>query len=346
MLTAPKTFENRAIATPETTPGTVLVEPRAVGLCGSDLMAYRGSHPRMIPPLVLGHEFAGVVSAHAADVEGLPVGTRVAVNPVVSCGSCDRCTAGRDNLCAGYRVIGAREELPGALGQHVLVSAHRVLPIPESLSFESAAATQPLAVSHHAVVDRGSIAGDARVLVIGAGPIGLGAVLIGASLGAVVDVVDMVESRLATAHELGARTVAVPTGSTLPSAIDADAYDVVIEAVGGSQLSTLVSAQQAIRPGGRIVVVGNFAADVRAIDLAAMKTKEFGVIGSQSYSDRSYRDMLALVASGAVRAEAIISHRFGRSEAGAAFALLDDDQADKGKIIVECEAGDLSEAGA
>lgn len=332
-LVAPGVVEQRTGPAPRPLPGTVVVRSASVGLCGSDLLAYRGKHPRMVPPLVLGHEFAGTVEAVADDVDRFAPGDRVAVNPVVACGACPPCREGRDNICQRYRVIGCHPDLPGGLARYVRVVADRVHPIPDTVSFDAAAVIQPLAVSYHATKTIGRVGADDRVLVVGAGPIGIGCVIVARAAGAHVSVVDLVDRRREQALALGAAEAFDPRGDGPPPD---DRFDVVLEAVGGAQNATVGTALRAVRRGGRVVVIGNFPDGGTGVDLSLVKSKEITMSGSQSYSAASYRDMLDLEASGRVDPEALVSHRIPFSETPRAFSLLADDSVDKQKIIIDC----------
>jgi threonine dehydrogenase-like Zn-dependent dehydrogenase len=172
---APHTVEWRD--QPEPTPGNdeVVVRVDAVGICGSDMHAYHGHDSRRPPPLVLGHEAAGRIAS------GPNAGVRVAVNPLVTCGTCDWCLAGRVHLCP-TRVLISMPSRPGAFAEMVRVPDRNAVPMPDGLAFTKAALTEPLAVCLHAV-NHGArhLAGPvsaARCVVLGAGAIGLGCSLV------------------------------------------------------------------------------------------------------------------------------------------------------------------------
>lgn len=340
-LVGVRTIARQRAEIPPQRPGEALIEVAAVGICGSDLGAYRGEHPRMRPPLLMGHEFAGRISALGDDAGDFEVGDRVAVNPVISCGDCRSCLAGQENTCADYRVIGCRPELPGALAQFVSVPVENLHRLSEGCTMEMAAVVQPLAVSYHATVTRAAVAVGESVAILGAGPIGLGCLLVARAIGARTVVVDLDEGRLSTATAFGADAVVPARAANVAGAVtDAlgTGVDVVLEAAGGRQTATLSLANEIVRPGGRIVVIGNFAAGISMGDAADLKTKELSLLGSQGYANESYAGVLAMVQAGDLDASALVSHRFALSQTPKAFELLDDDSQEKMKIIVASEA--------
>src|SRR5918996_3044506 len=138
-LAAPGTFRQMELAMPEPQAGEVRVRIGAVSICGSDLSAYRGWHPRIRPPVVLGHESAGVVDAVGPDVRDVEIGTRVAVEPTLPCRECRYCRQGRANICIRYRVVGEGSDLPGAFAGHVVVPADRVHPLPDRVTLDEGA---------------------------------------------------------------------------------------------------------------------------------------------------------------------------------------------------------------
>jgi threonine dehydrogenase-like Zn-dependent dehydrogenase len=286
----------------------------------------------MVPPLVLGHEFAGAVVAVGSDVSDDLIGRRVAVDPVVSCGRCQACLDGRSNICHAYRVLGCRTDLPGAFAEKVVVDALKIWELPDGCSSLTGALIQPLAVSHHAVVDRAELAAGDEVLILGAGPVGLGALMLALAQGATTTVVDIDPYRLEIANRMGAH-------QTLTADEAADPFGqprVVLECVGGRQSSTLRMAGSWVRPGGRIVIVGNFTEGVDGIDPVAIKVKELDVLGSQGYAD-SYGRVLEMIRSKQIDASAMVSHELPLDDPSAGLELLDDSDVDKAKVVMTAQ---------
>ncbi len=317
---------------PEPASGQVVVRVAAVGICGSDLAAFRGVHPRMVPPLVLGHEFAGEIVATGQGVRNDLVGRRVAVDPLVTCGECEACTADRPNICRRYRMIGCRPGLPGAFAELVALDADMTWELPDDCSYVSGALVQPLAVSHHAVIHRARLQPGEQVLIIGAGPVGLGALMLALAEGATVTVTDLDPYRLEAAAQLGAhRTIRADRGGSEVG--ETGEPSVVLECAGGRQSQTLAAATAWCRPGGRIVIVGNFAAAAAGVDPVAVKVKELTVLGSQAYVD-SFGEVIEMVRSHRLEPTKLVSHVLPLNDPAAGLELLDDTTAQKIKIVM------------
>ena len=207
LLTEYKQLELTEMPDPEISDTDVLVEVKACGICGSDIHGYDGSSGRRVPPLIMGHEAAGVVAATGCAVSDLPNGTRVTFDSMVSCGSCHFCRRGRANLCDSRRVLGVSCEdyrRHGAFAQYVSVPRRIVYPLADELAFEHAAMVEPVSVAVHAVDLMPIKLGDSAV-VVGSGMIGLLVVqtLRSAGCGKII-AVDLDEGKLETAKQLGA----------------------------------------------------------------------------------------------------------------------------------------------
>ena len=309
--------------------GQVVVRPEAVAICGSDLAAFQGHHPRMVPPLVLGHEFSGTVVGLGPGVTEDVMGRSVAVDPLVSCGECRACLAGRTNICVSYQVVGCRPDLPGAFADLVVVDAKKVWQLPDDCSTITGALVQPLSISHHAVVDRAKATAGDDLAIIGAGPVGLGALMVSLALGARATVVDLDPHRLELARQIGAHQTFTPD----EAADEVSEPNVVLECVGGRQSSTLTLAASWVRPGGRIVIVGNFATGVPGLDAATMKVKEVEVLGSQGYAD-SYGQVVEMIRGGAIDPLPMISHDLPLDDPSAGLWLLDNPEIEKTKVVM------------
>jgi threonine dehydrogenase-like Zn-dependent dehydrogenase len=177
----PRNMVQREEPMPQLEPGEVLISIGAAGICGSELSGFLGHNSLRVPPLIMGHECAGhvvrVTEGTFATGEAATIGARVTFNPLVVCGTCDRCLAGRSNLCRRRQLVGAHR--PGGFAQYVTVPARQCYPLPErpsaSLSLVAGSLAEPLACSIRAVAHSG-IKPQERLLILGAGPIGLFAV--------------------------------------------------------------------------------------------------------------------------------------------------------------------------
>lgn len=279
----------------------VLVEVHAVGICGSDVHYYE--HGRIGPyvveqPMVIGHEAAGVVVATGAAVTDRAVGDRVALEPGVPCRRCAQCLAGRYNLCPHVSFF-ATPPVDGAICRVVAIDADFAHPVPGDLTFEEAAMAEPVSVGIWAAQKAQISAGD-RVLVTGAGPVGLFAAQVARAFGGVdVTVSDVSEFRLATAQRLG--LAAHRSGEPF-----AQEYDVVIECSGAQ--AAVTAGMSALSRAGRIVLVG-MGADSITIDVPLLQGREICLTGTFRYAN-TYPLALELIASGAVRVDEVVTHRF------------------------------------
>jgi len=253
--------------------GQLVLAVRRAAICGTDSSEWAHGPLLAVPPVVLGHEFIGVVEATGPQVSGVSVGDRVVCGSGISCGECEWCQAGRTNLCASYRTIGLHVD--GGLAEFVAAPARICLPVNDSVSDDAAAIAQPLAVALHAVRRSGVRRGQSCA-VIGVGGIGAFIVAAAAAAGASPLVaLDVDEARLGTAERLGATFAVDARGRTIDEAIHAalgpEGADVVIEASGVP--AAPAAALAAAKRGGRVLIVGLQSAP-RALDLLSMAVRE------------------------------------------------------------------------
>ena len=290
-------YEN--VPQPEPRAGEVLVQVRAVGICGSELSGYLGQNSLRVPPLIMGHEFAGKVVSLGNDVEALYIGDEVAVNPLVSCGRCTMCARGLENLCLERKIIGAHS--PGAFADYVAVPAANCSVLPAGLTSVAGALAEPLACGVRAVGLAGVTAGS-QVVILGAGAIGLLAIAtVQAAGGKVILVAELNPNRLAAAREWGARATANAHDED-PAQMTRDltgglGADVVIDAVGTS--TTRKTAIAALRPGGIAVFVG-LHEPASMLPANHIIRSEISVVGSFAYTKADFAAALELLVTGAV----------------------------------------------
>lgn len=289
-------YERVMRPTPE--PGDALIEVAAVGICGSEISGYLGHSSLRKPPLIMGHETVGRVAADcdASLADGSPAtaGRRVVLNPLETCGVCDRCRAQLPNLCRRRRLLGAHR--PGAFAQFVAIRAALCTPIPDSFSDAVAIWVEPLACAvralHHTALAPGS-----TLLVIGAGPIGLCCVAAASAAGLTTLVIDRDEARLAAALAWGA-------GRTLSTAQLADAggiaalapggVDAAIDAVGATV--TRGQAVEAVVPGGRAVFIG-LHEEQSVLAANYLVRQEITVAGSFAYTPADFASAIDMAST-------------------------------------------------
>jgi L-iditol 2-dehydrogenase len=296
---------------PQPTPGAdeVLVRVAACGICGSDVHGYDGSSGRRIPPIVMGHEAAGIIAAVGSDVRTFKEGDRVTFDSTVSCGACGPCTRGEVNLCDRRQVLGVScgdYRRAGAFAEFVSVPARIVYRLPEALSFAEASMLEAVAVAVHAV-SLAQISKDTTALVVGAGTIGLLTLQALKAAGCKqVLIADVDDSRLALAKTLGANEtlnadkelVAEVLGRTGGAGVD-----VAVEAVGRNE--TVRGCIDSVRKGGRVVLVGNISPEV-TISLQKVVTRQIRLQGSCA-SAGEYPQAIEWMASGAIRVKPLIT---------------------------------------
>lgn len=289
----PRRMELQDVPEPEPGPGEARVRVAAAAICGSDLHGFREASPRRIPPLVMGHETAGVVDAVGDGVDLNLVGVRVAAMPVVACGSCTICADGHPNLCPRRRLMGM--DFRGAFAEAFTIEAGQLLELPDGLADDLGSLAEPYANSIHAV-DRSVQPGD-RVLVIGAGPIGLFAVRAAVAAGAAQTfVVDRVRDRLDLARAQGGEPVDLDTAAaTIAVATDGDGVDVVVDAAGVPQ--TWALALETARPGGRVEAIGLGAAE-GPLPYLQVIAKGLTITGSYACVQKDFERALVELVSG------------------------------------------------
>jgi L-gulonate 5-dehydrogenase len=331
VTTAPGEMSVRQATVPTPGPGQALVAVEAVGLCGSDFHLFDGTHPYARFPQTQGHEFAGVVSDLGPDYDGpLRTGQRVAVEPLVPCGTCFACRRGRYNCCRDLKVMGAH--IPGALAEYVTVPTTALHPAGD-LDAPTAALIEPVSIGLQAV-DRGAIAAGDTVVVLGAGPIGLAVTLGAVDRGARVLVADRVPARLEHARAFGAHTV-VDTGATdLTRAVlewtAGEGTAVVVDATGVPAL--IRTAFDLIAPSGTIVVVGISDQEV-SIPVIEFSRKEVTVLGSRNNAG-IFPAAVDLVQRHAATVRTLITHTFPLAETPEAIRYAADHPAQVGKAII------------
>ena len=294
---------------PEIAANDVLVRVRACGICGSDVHGFDGSTGRRIPPLVMGHEAAGVVERVGAGVRDLAAGDRVTFDSTIYCGQCFYCSRGEVNLCDNRQVLGVSPgtyRRHGAFAEFVAVPRHIVYRLPDSLGFEQAAVIEAVSVAVHAVGLTPVRLGDIAV-VVGTGMIGMLAVQALRLAGcAEVIAVDLEESRLALARAAGATTT-LKADTDVAAAVlertEGRGAAVAVECVGTEK--PVRTAIACVRKGGAVTLVGNVAPQI-SMPLQEVVTRQIRLQGSCA-SSGEYPAIIKLMASGAIRVDPLIS---------------------------------------
>lgn len=331
VATAPKTFVRQQAKIPSLNSDQVLIQTKAIGICGSDIHLYRGNHPYTTYPMVFGHEASGIVNKVGNGVQDLIPGDHVVLEPLIPCGECYPCAIGRTNCCSNMKTVGVTTD--GALAQYFPVPVSCIHKIPEQLPFDLAALAEPFSIGFHAV-QRGNVNADDTVLVIGAGMIGLTILVAAKVRGARVMITDMLDYRLDLAKKIGADEVL--NSKTFDTAASARAWTngggptVVFEAVGLPV--TLQSAVEIVCDAGRVVIVGvtkeKFC--IRGVDVTK---KELSIIGSRNNVGQ-FSQALGYVIKHQETARILISDIFSFSESEQAFAHASDHPQSTCKVMI------------
>lgn len=301
-------------------PGEVLVRVAGCGICHTDLHYLDHGVPTFkTPPMVLGHEAAGVVTALGPGAAGWNVGDRVLVPSVWACGRCRFCRMGRENLCANLVMPG--NHVDGAFAEFVVAPAKELVRVPPSIPLERACViADAISTPYHAVKHRGKVRPGDTVAVVGCGGVGLNVVQCAALAGATVLAVDLSDDRLAIARKLGAtHTINPKTTDRVDQEVRKltdGGVDVAFEAVGTPQ--TIDLAFNLIRRGGRLVVIG-FARDPVAINAGKVMFYEMEIVGSLGCGGGEYPEIVALVESGRIDLATVVSGALPLAEINAGF---------------------------
>ena len=310
VLSAYKQLDLVDMPTPQPAADELLIRIKACGICGSDVHGYDGSTGRRLPPIVMGHEAAGIVEAVGSAVESFRAGDRVTFDSTVYCGKCFFCQRGQINLCDNREVIGVSTPAfrrMGAFAEYVTVPARIAYALPDNMSFAHAALIEAVSVAVHAVSIT-PIALDDTVVVVGAGMIGLLTLQAARQAGAgQVFVADLDDARLAMARELGASaTFNSRNGDVVAQILERTeerGAQAALECVGVT--SAVKLAIDSVRKGGAVTLVGNVAPTIE-LGLQSVVTRQIRLQGSCA-SSGEYPACISMMARGAIRVEPLLS---------------------------------------
>lgn len=337
VLTEPGKIEIQELDIPVPGPDEALVRVKAVGLCGSDVHYYE--HGKIGPyvvrkPIILGHEAAGEVVAVGSEVRHLKAGQRVTIEPGVTCGRCEYCKSGRYNLCPEVRFL-ATPPYDGAFCEYIAIRADFLYPIPDSMSYEKAALIEPLSVGLHAV-RRGDIQPGETVVIMGMGPIGILTLLAAKAAGAGrVIGVDLERFRLERALQMGATDVINLREEDGQAALlrltDGRKADLAIETAGNGK--AVQAALQAVRRGGRVVLVGLPQEEETPLSVPYIVDNEIDLRGVFRYHN-TYPTGVAVMAAEELDLDPVITDRMTLDETPQAFEKAIKEKSSTLKIVI------------
>ncbi|WP_285727591.1 zinc-dependent alcohol dehydrogenase [Psychromicrobium xiongbiense] len=313
--------------------GEVLVRSTVVGICGSDMHAAHGRHPFMSLPFRPGHEVVGVIEAVGPEVDSSLLGQRIVVEPNLPCGHCEQCQEGRYNICSTLEVFGC--QTPGGMADVFTIAADRVVPLPDDLEDQWAALIEPFSTPMHAVRRAGDLRGR-RVVVIGAGPIGLFTMIAALHAGAErVVVADLLESKRERAVRLGACGAFDPTADDAAqqarAALGGDAH-VVFDCV--SRESTVHLAIEVLSKGGSLMTIG-VPAGRTVVDLDLVQDRELQILGNLMFVRSDVLASIELLSTKPFPFEELVTGTFSLADAALAFQASDDPEQVKVLVTVE-----------
>lgn len=316
ILNAPYDLKMTQSEIPEPEANQVRIHVKKIGICGSDPTIYKGLHPYVSYPLVMGHEISGVIDKVGADVPAQRVGERVTIIPHIFCDHCEACAKEIYNFCEELKCTGA--EADGAHCDYFCIDQRMAIAIPDTMTLESAALVEPACVAYHGA-KRGHIEPGDTVLIIGAGPIGAFCLQSCFALGAgKVYIADMDADRLELAKQLGATGVIDVSKQDLKEALielegSEKKIDVFYDCVGekGIVLNNILSLA---RRGSRIVVIGVLQKEYIIPLLPDFVQHELSMSGTTMYVPKDYREMIALMGEGRIRTDGMVSHHITLEE--------------------------------
>lgn len=337
VLEAPYKMKMTEAEIPQPADEQVRIRVCKIGVCGSDPTIYKGLHPYVTFPVVLGHEISGVIDAVGENISKERIGQRVTVIPHQACGKCEACQHEIYNFCEELKCTGA--EADGAHCDYFCIDSKMVLEIPETMTMEQAAMVEPACVAYHGA-KRGHIEAGERVLIVGAGPIGVFCMQSCFALGAKeVYISDMDASRLEIAKELGATAVIDASKESLPEALkrltgSVKSIDVFYDCVGekGYVLNHIL---EVAKRGSRIVVIGVLQKEYIVPLLPDFVQHELSLSGTTMYVPQDYREMIDFMGRGIIRTDGMVSHHYTLEQVPEVLDMITNRREKTFKVMIE-----------
>ncbi len=303
----------------------VLIRMKTLGVCGSDIHYYVygkiGSQVVQYP-FTVGHEGSGMVEAIGKGVTIVKPGDRIAIEPAMPCWECDQCRAGRPHTCRKLRFLGCPGQAEGSLSDFIVMPETSCFKIPDSMSYDEAAISEPLAIGVYAVKQSISMEG-ARVGILGFGPIGMSVLLPAMAMGTKeIYVTDKIEKRLQIAEKCGARQTANPDHENVVEKITGEVpelLDVVFECCG--QQDAIDNAVDLLKPGGKLMIIGIPEFDRWSFPVDKSRHKELNIQNVRRQNE-AVQPALDMMAQGNISVDAMATHRFSFEDTKAAFDLV------------------------
>lgn len=312
--------------------GEALLKILYGGICGADVASYTGNQPFTTYPRIPGHEFSAEIVSIPENDRGLKAGDIVTANPYFNCGECYSCRRGYVNCCTDNKTMGVQRD--GSFCEYVSMPVERIYD-GKGLTAEQLALVEPFTISYHAV-NRAPVKAGQRVLVVGAGPIGLFALIAAKEKGAEVYVADILDGRLEKAKMFGAKGVINSKNEDIVKRTmeitDGDGFDCCIEACG--QSVTFLNCIDCAAFAGNIILIGNGKKETTFLHSILLK-KELNVFGSRNSFPSDFRAVIDIIASGRVDVLKMVSDVYPMQRADEAFKALANNNGDLCKVLVK-----------
>ena len=312
--------------------GEALLKVKYCGICGADVASYTGNQPFTTYPRIPGHEFSAEIVSVPENEKGLKAGDVITCNPYFNCGGCYACKRGIVNACYDNQTMGVQRD--GSFQEYITMPVERLID-GKGLSAKELALIEPFSISCHAL-SRAEIKDGDNLLIMGAGPIGLFAMIKAKAMGARVMIADMLESRLNLAREYGADMIVnVKEKDLHESALEftnGNGFDVCVEACGAPE--TFLSCIDEASHGANIILIGNGKRNTDFLHSIILK-KELNIFGSRNAFTKDFEELINLVASGKVDVMKMVSGIYKKEDAQEAFESLKNNDGSLCKLLIE-----------
>lgn len=332
VIDEPGKIEIREIPMPEVKEGEALLKVKYVGICGADLASYTGNQPFTTYPRIPGHEFSAEIIEIPENDRGLKAGDIVTCNPYFNCGECYSCKRGYVNCCTDNQTMGVQRD--GAFCEYIAMPIERIYD-GKGLSAQELALIEPFSISQHAV-SRAEIKKSDTVLVIGAGPIGLFALIAAKQKCKRIVVADILDNRLELAKEYGADAVVNTKDISLieftDKYTDGNGFDVCIEACGAPE--TFLGCIDCCAFAGNVILIGNGKRETNFVHSVILK-KELNIHGSRNALKDDFMSNIELVSSGKADVMKMVSGIYDLNNATEAFDALKNNNGTLAKLLIK-----------
>ena len=303
----------------------VLIKISAVGICGSDIHYFktgRIGEQTIDFPFTLGHECTGIVEETGSEVSKIRPGDRIAIDPAISCGSCDQCRCGRHHTCRNLKFLGNPAELEGSLQEYIVLPEECCFKISDNLSLSDSIIIEPLTIALQAVSYN---MGEDNIAVLGCGPIGICTLMTlkYQLMDSIIYLTDKIDERLSFAQTRGAHWTGNPLKSKVVDEILGEnplGMDTVFECCG--QQEAMTQAIDLLKPGGQLIIVGIPEEDNISFDVHKLRRKEISIHNVRRQNGK-YDEALEMMGNGKISFDGFVSHKFNINSVQEAFELVE-----------------------